>query len=134
MSTFGPFYPARLQESINHAERLVDMLSVHQECAHDGEIWLNGRADEIQCFVLAVAEDWRAGRVGEQAAKRSIDDYLEDLHLSIALYFGQDVPSCCRAVAARTALPARAEARTLVLSVMKSRGPDRGDGADATRA
>lgn len=135
MTVFGPFYPSALQQSINHAERLVDVLSVHQECAKGGEIWLTGRTDEIQCFVRDVAADWQRGRRSEQDAVRAIDDYLDDLHLSLALFYGQELPACCQAVVARTAVPARPEARTRVLSLMTSRhGPDHGEDADAAGA
>ena len=118
MTTFGPFYPTTLQGAINHAERLVDALSVQQECAAGGEIWLVGRSDEIQCFVREVAEDWRRGRLDERGAARSIDGYLTDLHVSLGQLFAGNLPRCCRGAAAMTALPAALEASTRVLPIL----------------
>lgn len=134
MTIFGPFYPSTLQRSINHAERLVEVLIVHQECAKDGEVWLIGRSDEIQCFVLDVAADWQRGRLSEQDAVRAIDDYLDDLHLSLALFYGQDLATCCRAVGARTTVPGRPEAATRVFPLQTPRHASKDtETGDATR-
>jgi hypothetical protein len=50
MSTFGPFYPAALQETVNHAERLCEVLLAYELSPPSNEwaaAWTVGRAEEV---------------------------------------------------------------------------------------
>lgn len=114
MNVFGPFYPPALQAVVNHAERLTELLGVHdlapptQEWA---QVWLMGRADEIARFVEHVVELWRAGELRDVDAAATVDGYLVALHEGLAKHLRCHAPSCCVGDAATTAQPARGERR-----------------------
>jgi hypothetical protein len=122
MSAFGPFYPPALQQAINHAERLSDVLArLPVAGAEDAETaWIVGRVDEIACFVRAITRDWRGGGVEESHAAVAIGTYVEGLHVGLARRLGVGTLACC-AVLDRTARPVRCDASTLVAPVLWSR-------------
>jgi len=110
VNVFGPFYPPALQAVVNHAERLTELLGVHelapptQEWAH---VWMTGRADEIARFVEHVVVLWRAGELRDADATATLDGYLVALHEGLAKHLRCEAPSCCVGDAATTARPAR---------------------------
>jgi hypothetical protein len=110
MSLFGPFYPPGLQASINHAERLARVL-LQEESSRDrvGSVpeWLIGRAGELERFVEAVVDDWRAGHRPPESVAMAVDAYLGALHEGLAGRVGVRAPECCRGDVAPTAVPAR---------------------------
>jgi hypothetical protein len=97
MPRFGPFYPPFLQEEVNHAERLADLLRRVPVPSADDEAsaWLTGRAEEIECFVGGVTMDWRAARVRSLTAAVAIGTYIEGLHRNLARRLGVETPRCC---------------------------------------
>jgi hypothetical protein len=110
VTVFGPFYPPALQAVVNHAERLAELLGVHelapptQEWA---EAWTIGRADEVVRFVEEVVARWREGRVPDEHAAAALEDYLAALHEGLAKHLGCTAPSCCAGGEATTARPGR---------------------------
>ena len=80
MSVFGLQYPQDLQRAVDEAERLAQMFSLPEMDHGLVETWAIGRSTEIERFVEAVVEDWRAGRVNEVAAVGAIDAYVGGLH------------------------------------------------------
>ena len=80
MTAFGPHYPPSLQDAVDDAERLAEMFALPELGARLHGAWAIGRADEIEQFVGAVAEDWRCGKISENAAARSIEAYVGGLH------------------------------------------------------
>jgi hypothetical protein len=106
MSPFGPFYPPRLQASINHAERLVTVLAREEQAqAHrppPAGAWLIGRAGELEQFAEAIAGDWRTRRRSEAATASALEAYLAELHDSMAARLGMTEPSCCRGASTAT--------------------------------
>jgi hypothetical protein len=111
---FGPFYPPLLQEEVNHAERLVDLLHRVPVPGADDEAsaWLTGRAEEIECFVREVTTDWSAGRVRSISAAVAIGTYLDNLHRHLARRLGVETPRCCCPLEV-TALPVSCAAVTV---------------------
>lgn len=105
MSVFGPFYPRPLQSSVSHAERLARAVAVALadtpradvlETRSPAEVWLIGRAGEIEALVGDVVADWRAGIASARAASATIDGYLEHLHRGFVVHAGAGSPPCCR--------------------------------------
>jgi hypothetical protein len=114
VNVFGPFYPPALQAVVNHAERLTELLGVHELAPPTQEwaqAWMTGRADEIVRFVEDVVVLWRAGEVGDADATATLDGYLVALHEGLAKHLRCGAPSCCVADAATTARPARRDRR-----------------------
>ena len=117
MSVFGPFYPATLQAVVNHAERLSDLLAIHELAPPTQEwaqVWMTGRAEEIVRFTEDVVTRWRAGRLKDANAAATLDGYLVAVHEGLARHLGCDAPSCCDGATAATARPARRADRTRV--------------------
>lgn len=114
MSVFGPFYPPALQAVVNHAERLSELLAIHelapptQEWAH---AWMTGRADEVVRFVEHVAGLWQGGKVREAEAASTLDGYIAELHEGLSKHLGCEAASCCVGDEATTARPARRAGR-----------------------
>lgn len=107
---FGPFYPATLQSSVNHAERLAAVLENAQEHARTllsstatrdlgtVEVWLTGRISELEAFVADVIDDWRRGIVSAGEASAAMDRYLSSVHRGVRTYLTDgDAPTCCKA-------------------------------------
>jgi hypothetical protein len=97
MSGFGPFYPPLLQDAVNHAERLANMLRRVPVPGADDEAsaWVTGRAEEIECFVSAVTRDWRAARLSDASAAATIGCYVDTLHRDLGTRVGLHAPRCC---------------------------------------
>ncbi|HEX3346461.1 MAG TPA: hypothetical protein VHS09_17875 [Polyangiaceae bacterium] len=110
MNVFGPFYPPALQAVVNHAERLSELLGIHElappthEWAH---AWMTGRADEVARFVEHVVGQWREGRLPDAEAAATLDGYLVALHEGLSRHLHCADPPCCAADEATTARPAR---------------------------
>jgi hypothetical protein len=93
MSVFGPFYPADLQRTVNHAERFARAIARRADPA----VWLVGRADEIEVFVADIVADWRARRLTSKRSAAIVDRYLLDLHRGFVVFARDAVPPpCCR--------------------------------------
>ncbi len=110
MSPFGPFYPPRLQASINHAERLARVLLEEEGRTCDARhvaAWLVGRAGELERFVEALVAEWRAGRRGPDASSAALDGYLATLHEGLAKRLGVTRPRCCGTDDVTTETPPR---------------------------
>jgi len=122
MSPFGPFYPPRLQTSVNHAERLCGILQEQEQLAaaarSQAPAWLIGRAGELEQVVAATVQQWRAGRRGTETAAAALDEHLDALHDGLAAWLGLTSPLCCRGSAATTeTAPLPPEQRALVDSI-----------------
>src|SRR5579872_7412907 len=106
MSPFGPFYPARLQRSVNHAERLCGVLQQAEEVASGARspppAWLIGRAGELEQVVAAGVQPWREGRQSAETVATKLDEHLETLHDGLAAWLGLTAPPCCHGAAATT--------------------------------
>ena len=114
MNVFGPFYPPALQAVVNHAERLAELLGIHELAPPTQEwaqAWMTGRADEVVRFVEHVVGLWRCGKLRDVDAAATVDGYLVTLHEGLAKHLRCDSPSCCVGDAATTARPARKEGR-----------------------
>ncbi len=113
--SFGPFYPSDLQDAVNHAERLAELVARLRLPSHEGAAtaWLVGRADEIETVVTLVAREWTSKDASESSAARTLRGYLATLHVGMALHFPRAPLSCCAADFATTALPAAAMDATL---------------------
>jgi hypothetical protein len=105
-STFGPFYPSPLQESINHAERLGEELrrldgetlgSPWKDplAPTDAEVWIFGRVEEMETMVADVAREWRGGLLSAVGAATVLDHYLDAVHAGLGAAFGVLDPTCC---------------------------------------
>jgi hypothetical protein len=117
VSAFGPFYPPALQEVVNHAERLADLLVAHElSPPHDewAQAWLLGRASEVSHYAEHVVASWRAGRLDEAAAAAALDGYLDVVHEGMARHLPHASRGCCQARDATTRpLPPSAGSRTI---------------------
>lgn len=114
MNVFGPFYPPALQAVVNHAERLSELLGIHELAPPTQEwalAWMTGRADEIVRFVEQIVALWREGTLKEGDAAATLDGYLVTLHEGLAKHLRCGAPSCCTGDAATTARPARKDGR-----------------------
>jgi hypothetical protein len=112
MGPFGPFYPPRLQASVNHAERLVRVLETEEARTTDARhvsAWLIGRAGELERFVEAVARDWRSRKRGPEAAAAVLEAYVAELHVGLGARLGVTGPVCCRTDSVTTELPPEAK-------------------------
>ena len=111
MSPFGPFYPRRLQRSVNHADLLASYLARAEGRSRGGaglpDIWLIGRAGEVARVVETVVMDWRSGARLEETAARALEDYLDFLHEGIAIHLGVSAPPCCAGLEETRVPPAR---------------------------
>ena len=92
-ATFGPFYPGCLQNVVNHAERLTNLLAMCHAGTKDAAVWLEGRAEEIEAYVANLAHDWRFEHLGELEAVRRLESYLDSVHAGYEHHFGQ--ATCC---------------------------------------
>jgi hypothetical protein len=121
MGPFGPFYPPRLQASVNHAERLVRVLAKEEARVAEGKhvaAWLIGRAGELEQFVRALVGEWRAEKRQEGAAAAVLDGYIAELHVGLAARLGVTGPTCCRTDSVTTETPPKKdEAGALIESI-----------------
>jgi hypothetical protein len=110
VNVFGPFYPPALQAVVNHAERLAELLGIHELAPPTQEwalAWTTGRADEVVRFVEHVVGLWRGEGLDEAAAAATLDGYLAALHEGLARHLGCEAPSCCTGDQTTTARPGR---------------------------
>jgi len=130
MCPFGPFYPAYLQEAVDHAERLVELLEQldPRSARRSATTWLVGRSEEVECLVVDLVAEWERGEVGESEAAQSLNSYLQGLHRGLAINFGELAPSCCAHSLVVTASPAS------YLSVTRSFPPSVGPRSSALTA
>jgi hypothetical protein len=107
MGIFGPQYPFRLQQVIDHAERFVALLAnarARGEPADDqARAWLLGRVEEIETVLGALLADWRGGRLSESAAVAAVSSYLGALHAAAQRHVGTgEEAACCQGDVATT--------------------------------
>jgi hypothetical protein len=100
MAIFGPYYPPALQLAISHAERFAAILwsiEVRRGLPDDAaRAWVSGRAEEVETLIACVVDDWRAGRLTEEAAEGAVSSYLRIMHAGARRHLGLDeVPECC---------------------------------------
>lgn len=116
---FGPFYPSALQDAVNHAERLAELLRtgrlVSAPLDEWAAAWMTGREEEIERFVELTLARRAQGRLDDAAAAAILAGYLRSLHEGMARVLGLHRPPCCGAADAATALPPRGDAVTRVL-------------------
>jgi hypothetical protein len=104
--TFGPFYASPLQESVTHAERLVVELSrleadvfgsrwFDPQNLTDEEVWILGRASEVETVVTDIAREWRAGLLSAVGAATVLDRYLDAVHAGLCAAFAFSQAPCC---------------------------------------
>jgi hypothetical protein len=117
VSAFGPFYPPALQETVNHAERLADLLVAHELSPPMDEwaqAWLLGRANEVAQYVEHVVASWRAGRIDGATAAGALEGYLAIVHDGMARHLPHAPRRCCVAPDATTRpLPPSLGSRTI---------------------
>jgi hypothetical protein len=117
VSAFGPFYPPALQQTVNHAERLADLLVAHELSPPGDEwaqAWLLGRASEVAQYVEHVIASWRAGGIAEATAAAALEGYLAIVHDGMARHLAHGATTCCLAPDATTRpLPPSAGSRTI---------------------
>jgi hypothetical protein len=108
MPAFGPFYPPFLQEAVNHAERLVEVLEALDPTTArlSATTWLVGRVEEVECLVGELTAEWKRGEMSESEATHSVNTYVQALHRGLAINFGELAPSCCVNSLIITATPA----------------------------
>jgi hypothetical protein len=107
MGAFGPFYPPYLQEAVDHAERLVELLQgLDQHAARkSAATWLVGRVEEVECLVGELTLEWRCGDMSAAETAQSVMAYVQALHRGLAINFGELAPSCCVTSLVATAPP-----------------------------
>ncbi len=106
-SPFGPFYVTPLQQTIDHAERLVRPRRglFRESLFHDFSgpdnravwraIWIVGRAQEVEALVADVTQDWRRRLLSAVAAASVLERYLDGLHEAMRDTFDLARPACC---------------------------------------
>ncbi|HEY1698009.1 MAG TPA: hypothetical protein VGG39_37875 [Polyangiaceae bacterium] len=107
MAIFGPQYPFRLQQVIDHAERFVALLTsmrVRGEPSGDvARAWLTGRVEEIESVLGTLVADWRGGRLSESSAVAAVSSYLGAMHAAAERQLGTEAEAeCCRSDVANT--------------------------------
>ncbi len=114
---FGPFYPATLQSSVTHAERLAAVLQTAQRARalrsskatrdlQTVDVWLTGRISELEAFVADVLDDWRRGIVSDGEARAAMDRYVKSVHRGVRIHLTDgEAPSCCNADESATVEP-----------------------------
>ena len=121
MSPFGPFYPPRLQASVNHSERLARVLLEEEGRSFDAQhvaAWLIGRAGELERFVEASVGEWREGQRGPEGAAAALDAYLASLHEGLARRLGITGPRCCGTDNVTTETPPRRDEAVALLETI----------------
>jgi hypothetical protein len=137
MSTFGPFYPGRLQELVDHAERIARVLKVEERregCDDLRDAWLTGRASELEQFVEAVAGEWRGRMRALDSVTAALSSYLEELHDGMLTHLGSRGLDCCLAGLDTTTVPLRAVADGAYECPSAAGGRPSGDPAPRLRA
>jgi len=109
---FGPFYPAPLQEVVNHAERLAELLRTGRLVSAPldrldewAAAWMSGREGEIRRFVEHTLARRASGKVDDAAAATILAGYLASLHRGMARRLRLVRPPCCMGAGEATAIP-----------------------------
>jgi AcrR family transcriptional regulator len=106
---FGPFYPAPLQEVVNHAERLAELLRtgrlVSTRLDDWAAAWMSGREGEIERFLEHTLARRASGKLDDAAAATILAGYLASLHEGMARRLGLHRPACCSGAGEATAVP-----------------------------
>jgi hypothetical protein len=106
---FGPFYPAPLQEVVNHAERLAELLRTGRLVSAPlddwAAAWMSGREGEIERFVEHTLARRASGKVDDAAAATILAGYLASLHQGMARWLRLHRPRCCTGASEATAVP-----------------------------
>jgi hypothetical protein len=108
MGAFGPFYPGRLQELVNHAERMSRLLMVEEgrgRCDGFRDAWLAGRAGELERFVESLTDDWKRRPRRFDSVVSALSAYLEELHDGMLATLGSRGLDCCLAGLDTTTIP-----------------------------
>lgn len=95
---FGRPVPPALQEPMQHAERLCEVLARLEErgSSERARAWLVGRREEIEKVLSLVVYDWAAKIRTDQEACASVVEYLAELHSAVRRLFGlEPVLDCC---------------------------------------
>jgi hypothetical protein len=104
---FGPFYPAPLQQVVNHAERLAELLRTGRLVSTPlddwGAAWMSGREGEIERFLEHTLTRWTQGKVDDATAATILAGYLASLHEGMARRLGLHRPACCNGAGEATA-------------------------------
>jgi hypothetical protein len=127
MTVFGPKYPHHLQELVTHGERLCQLLA---RCEHRagasralGEVWLGGRAQEVELVFEVTLFDWASGRMSRKQACESLEHYLGEVHAGAREHLGLagDL-ECCEDEVFLTA-PAGSEVETVLAPAPRAPAP-----------
>jgi hypothetical protein len=106
---FGPFYPAPLQEVVNHTERLAELLRTGRLVSAPldawAAAWMTGREGEIRRFVEHTLARRASGQVDDAAAAAILTGYLASLHQGMARRLRLVRPPCCTGAGEATAVP-----------------------------
>jgi len=90
-SRFIPRYPPALQQVVQHADRLCELIAVHEltpPCDEWAAAWLFGRAEEMAILAQDILDSWRDGRMEEASCRATLEAYLASLHDGLARYAG----------------------------------------------
>ena len=129
MGVFGPYYPPALQLAVSHAEAfaaLLEQIGVYESPSEEmARAWLTGRTEEIEMVVGHVVEDWKAGRLSEEAAEGAISSYLRAMHAGARTALGLgDVPECCLGDVASTIALSEADHAASTIAVPQPARPE----------
>lgn len=86
-----PHYPPTLQQVVNHADRLCELIAVHELTPPSDEwaaAWLFGRAEEMARLAQDILDSWRDGRMEEAKARATLEAYMVSLREGLAKHVG----------------------------------------------
>ncbi len=113
---FGPFYPAPLQEVVNHAERLAELLRAGRLVASPVDewaaAWMSGREGEIERVLELTLAGRAQGEVDDATAAAVLAGYITSLHEGMARRLGLHRPPCCGGTSETTAPPSPSDPRS----------------------
>lgn len=113
---FGPFYAAPLQEVVNHAERLAELLRsgrlVSTPIDEWAAAWMSGREGEIERFLELTLAGRAKGKVDDATAAAILAGYVASLHEGMARTLGLHRPPCCDGANVSTAPPRPADPKS----------------------
>ena len=77
-----PRYPPTLQQVVNQADRLCELIAVHELTPPGDEwaaAWLFGRSEEMATLAQDILDSWRDGQTGEAKATAALEAYVVSL-------------------------------------------------------